>query len=109
MKSVTVDLDVDTVSLLLLMQLSTSDRYMLRPLIRSVTTGPCVDGDVIGVLDQLDVRRRCWKVCQIVIEERWGQNSTLYHSCIHLSAFGLMLPKMNVGSSAMNIVVEPAI
>ena len=28
----------------------------------------CTDGNVIDVLDQLDVRRRCWKVGQIVIE-----------------------------------------
>ena len=39
MKSVTVDLAVDTVSFL---QLSTCDRYMLRLLIRLATTGPDV-------------------------------------------------------------------
>ena len=68
----------------------------------------CVDGNVIGVLDQIDVRRRCWKVCQIVIEERWRQNSSLYHSCFHLSAFRFFLPKMNFGSSVLHIVVESA-
>ena len=30
----------------------------------------CVDGNVIGVLDQFDVWSRCWKVGQIVIDER---------------------------------------
>ena len=79
---------------------------MLRPLIRSTTTGG-VDCNVIGVLDQLDVRRRCRKVGQIVIEERWRQNSSLYHSCFHLSAFRLFLPKMNFGLSVLHIVVEP--
>ena len=42
MKSVTVDLAVDTVCFALLMYLSTCDRYMLRPLIRSAITGPDV-------------------------------------------------------------------
>ena len=60
----------------------------------------------MSVLDQLDVRRRCWKVGQIVIEERWRQNS-LYHSCFHRSAFLFLLPKMNFGSSVLHIVVEP--
>ena len=68
----------------------------------------CVDVNVIGVLDQLDVRRRCWKVGQIVIEERRRQNSTLYYSCFHLSAIRLSLPKMNFDSSVLHIVVEPA-
>ena len=48
------------------------------------------------------------KVGQIVIEDRWRQNSTLYHSCLHLSAIGFYLPKMNLGSSVLHIVVEPA-
>ena len=42
MKSVTVDLAVETVSFLLLMQLSSCDRYVLRPLIRSAINGPDV-------------------------------------------------------------------
>ena len=67
----------------------------------------CVDGNVIGVLDQLNVRRRCRKLGQIVIEERWRQNSTLYHYCFHLSAFRFLLPKMNFGSSVMHIDIEP--
>ena len=80
---------------------------MLRPLIRSATTGPeCVDDDVIGVPDQLDIRRQCWKVGQIVIEERWRQNSSLYHYCFIL--FRLFLPKMNFGSSILHIVVDPS-
>ena len=78
---------------------------MLRPLIRSANTG--ADGIVISVLDQLDVRRRCWKVDQIVLEERWRQNSSLYHASFHLSAFRFLLPKMNFGSSVLHIVVEP--
>ena len=41
---------------------------MLRPLISYHWSG-CEDGNVIGIRDQLDVRRRCWKVGQIVIEE----------------------------------------
>ena len=53
----------------------------------------CGDGNVIGVLDQLDVRRWCWKVGQIVIEERWIQNSTLYNSCFHLSAIRFLFRK----------------
>ena len=68
----------------------------------------CVDGNVIGVFDQLDVWWRCRKVDQVVIEERWRQNSSLYHSCFHLSAFGLLLPKINFGLSVLHIVVEPA-
>ena len=68
----------------------------------------CVDDNVIGVLDQLNVRRRCWNVGQIVIEERWRQNSTLYHSCFHLSAFRFLLPKMIFGMSVLHVVVEPA-
>ena len=68
----------------------------------------CVDGNVIGVLDLLDVRRRCWKVGRIVIEERWRQNSTAYLSCFHLSAIRFLLPKMNFSSSVLHIVVEPA-
>ena len=44
----------------------------------------------------------------IVIEERWRENSALCHSCFHLSAFGFFLPKMNLGSSVLHIVVEPA-
>ena len=54
-----------------------------------------------------DVRRRCWKVVQIIIEERWRQNSALYHSCFNLSAFRFFLPKMNFGSSVLHVVVEP--
>ena len=42
MKRFAVDLAVDTVSYLLLMQLSTRDRHMTRSLIRSATTGPDV-------------------------------------------------------------------
>ena len=42
MKSVTVDLSVDTVGLSLLMYFSSCDRYTLRPLIMSATTGPVV-------------------------------------------------------------------
>ena len=38
MKGVSADLAVDVVSILLLMQLSSCIRYMLRPLIRSATT-----------------------------------------------------------------------
>ena len=65
-------------------------------------------GNVIGVLDQLDVWRRCWKAGQIVIDERWRQNSSLYHSCFQLSAFRFFLPKINLGSSVLHIVVDPA-
>ena len=68
----------------------------------------CVDGNAIGVLDQHDARRRCWKVGQIVIEELWRKNSTLCHSCFHISAFRFLLPKMNFGSSVLHVVVEPA-
>ena len=109
MKSVTAYYAADTASFVLLMWLSTCERYMLRPLIRSATTGSiCVDCNVIGVRDQLDVRRRCWNVGQIVIKERWRQNSTLYHSCFYLYALRFLLPKMNFGSSVLHIVVEPA-
>ena len=59
-------------------------------------------------MNRLDVRGWCWKVGQIVIEECWRQNSTLYHSCFHLSALKFMLPKMNFGSSVLHIVVKPA-
>ena len=52
--------------------------------------------------------RRCWKVGQIVIEERWRQSSFLHHSCFHLSALRFSLTKMNFGSSVLHIVVEPA-
>ena len=47
------------------------------------------------------------KVGHVVIEERWRQNS-LYHSCLHLSAFKFFLPKMISGLSVRHIVVEPA-
>ena len=67
-----------------------------------------VDGNGIGVLDQLDVRRRCCKVGQIVIDGRWRQNSALCHSCFHLSTFRFLLPKMIFDSSVQHIVVEPA-
>ena len=63
---------------------------------------------LFGILDQLDVRRRCLKVCQIIIEERWRQIFALYHSCFPLSAFRFLLQKMNFGSSVLDIVVEPA-
>ena len=43
-------------------------------------------------------------MCQIIIEERWRQNS-LYHSCFHLSAFRFFLLKMNFCSSVLHIVV----
>ena len=68
----------------------------------------CVDGNVFGVLNQLDVRRRCRRVVQIVIEERWRQISSLYHSCLHLSLFRSLLDKINFGSSDLHIVVETA-
>ena len=68
----------------------------------------CVDGDFIGEHRQLDVRRRCWKVGQIIVEERWRLNSSLYHSCFHLSAYTFFMLKMNFGSSDMHIVVVPA-
>ena len=32
----------------------------------------------------------------------------LYHSCFHLSAFRVFLPKMIFGSSVLHLVVEPA-
>ena len=79
----------------------------MRPLIRSATTGPDVDGNVISIFDLLDVWRRCWKVGQIVIEERWRQNSSLYHSCFDFSAVRFFLPEMNFGLSVLYIVVEP--
>ena len=44
----------------------------------------------------------------MVIEERWRQNSTLFHFCFSISALRFMLPKMNIGSSVLHIVVEPA-
>ena len=62
---------------------------------------------VMSVFDQLDVRRRCLKIGQILIEERWNQNSSLYHSCFHLSAIRFFSPKMNFSSSVLHIVVEP--
>ena len=68
----------------------------------------CVDGNVIGVFDQLDVRRRSCKVGQIVIEVPWRLNSTLYHSCFHLSACRFVFPNMTFGSSVLHIVTEPA-
>ena len=46
------------------------------------------------------------KVGQTVIEERWRQNSSLCHSCSYLSALRFFLPKMNLGSSVLHIVVE---
>ena len=61
--------------------------------------------NVIGVLDQLEVRRWCCKVGQIVIEERWRQNSVMYHSCYNFSAFRYLLPKTNYDSSVLQIVV----
>ena len=60
---------------------------MLRPLIRPATTGPDV---------------------YVAIDEHWRQNSSLYHSCFHLYDIRFLLPKMNYGSSALRIVVEPA-
>ena len=67
----------------------------------------CVDGNIIGVFGQPDVRRRCWKVGQIVIEERWRLNSALYHSCFNISAFRYLLPQINFGSPVQHIAVEP--
>ena len=67
--------------------------------VSTVSAVGCVD-------DQLDVWRRCWKVRQIVIDERWRQNSALYHSCFHHYAFRFLLPKMNFGSSVLHIVVQ---
>ena len=81
---------------------------MLRPLIRSATAGPDVYGNVIGVLHQLDFRRRCWKVGQIVIEDYRRRSSSLYHSCFHFSAPRFLLPKMNFVLSILHIVVAPA-
>ena len=67
-----------------------------------------MDSNYICVLDHLGVRIRCCKVGQIVIEGRWRQNSTLYHSCFHLYAFRFLLPKIKFVSSVLHIVVEPA-
>ena len=47
------------------------------------------------------------EIGQIIIEERWRQNS-LYHSCFHLSAFRFLFPKMNIGSSVLHKIVVPA-
>ena len=69
MKSVTVDLAIDTDIFVLLVHLR--EIYVEAIDWVSHHWSGCVDGNVIDVLDQLDVRRRCWKVCQIVIEERW--------------------------------------
>ena len=80
-------------------------RQMLRPLIDHWSG--CFDGNVIGIIDQLDVCRRCWNVGQIVIEERWRQNSIFYHYCFHLYAFRFLLPKMIFGSSVRHIIMEP--
>ena len=68
----------------------------------------CADGNSIGAFDQLDDRRLCWKVGQIEIDERWRQNSSLYHSCSHLSAIRFLLPNMNFGSSVLHIFAEPS-
>ena len=32
----------------------------------------------------------------------------MYHSCLHLSSFRFLLPKINFGSNVLHIVVEPA-
>ena len=93
MKSAPVDLAVDTVSCFFDVVEHLRQIYV-EAIDYSATTGPGMfHGNVIGVLDQLDVRRRCWKVGQIVIDERWRQNSSLYHSCFQLSAFTFFLPK----------------
>ena len=102
MKSVTVDLAIDTQFFFYVVV------HLRQVYVEAIDhRSGCVDGNVIGVLDQLDVRRRCWKVGQIVIEERCRQNSSLYHSCFHISAFRFISPKMNFGSSVLHIVVEP--
>ena len=108
MKSVTVDLAIDTHFVVVNVVEHLPQIYVEAIDLVSHHRFGCVDGNVIGILDQLDVRRRCWKVGQIVIDERWRQNSTLCHSCIHLSVFIFFLPKMNLGSSVLHIVVEPA-
>ena len=68
----------------------------------------CVDGNVIGVLDQLDVRQQCLKVGQIVIEDRCKHNFAFYHVCFHPSVFRSMLPYMTFGSYVLHIVVVSA-
>ena len=50
----------------------------------------------------------CWKLGQIVIEERWRQKSTMNNSCFNLSALGFMLSKMNFDLPVLHIAVEPA-
>ena len=54
------------------------------------------------------VSEACWKIGQIVIEESWRQNSSLYHSCFNLSALRFLLPKMIFDTSVLHIVEEPA-
>ena len=107
-KSVTVNLAADTLSFFFDVVEHLRQAYVEAIDYITHHRSGYVDGNVIGMLDQLDVRRRCWKVGQIVIEERWRQNSSLYHSCFHLSALRFFLPKMNFGSSVLHIVVEPA-
>ena len=109
MKSVTVDLAVDTVSFVVVDVVEHLRQIYVEAIdYVSHHWSGCVDGNVIGVLDQFDVRRRCWNVGQIVIEERRRQNSSLYHSCFHISALRFFFTKMNFGSSVLHIVVEPA-
>ena len=93
MKSVTVDQAVDTVSFFadVVVHLRQIDVEAI-DYVNHHWYG-CVDGNAIGVLNLLDVRRRYWRVGQIVIEERWRQNSSLYHSCFHLSTFRFLFPK----------------
>ena len=50
----------------------------------------------------------CWKVDQIVIEERWRHNSTFYNSCLNLSAFRFLLPKLIFDTPGLHIIEEPA-
>ena len=108
MKSFTVDMAVDTVSFFFNVVEHLRQVYVEAIDYVGHQWLGCVDGNVIGVLDQPDVRRRCWKVGLIAIEERWRQNCSLCQSCFHLSAFRFFLPQMNFGSSVLHIFVEPA-
>ena len=61
----------------------------------------CIYRNVIGVFDQLDVRRRCWNV---------GQESELLVIPLMFSplCFWIHIAENEFGSSVLHIVLEPA-
>ena len=64
MKGVTVDMAIDDI----VEHLRQIDVEAIDLVIHHLSG--CVDGNVIGVHDQLDVRQWCWKVSQIEIDVR---------------------------------------